>query len=317
MATEVRVIAQEILESLKTVIVAQEEVLHQLVVALIARGHVLIEGVPGIAKTLMAKTLSSSVNGDFKRIQFTPDLLPADIIGTKVYNQKSQTFELHKGPIFSNFLLADEINRTPAKTQSGLLEAMTEGFVTIGSEPVALPEPYMVIATQNPLEFDGTYQLPEALVDRFMMKVLVDYPKRESEVSVLKRHHEGILDQKNTVRIGGEAFSLDQLLALQVAAQAVAVESSLFDYMVALVGMTRQHEAIDLGASPRGTVALMQASKAEALMQGRDYLIPEDIKAVFLPVLRHRIRLKPEYELEGLDISSVLMHILQMVEVPR
>lgn len=303
--------------ALKQVIVSQEAPLHQLMVAMTASGHVLLEGVPGIAKTLMAKSLATSVRGEFKRIQFTPDLLPTDIVGTKVYNQKEQVFEVHKGPVFSNFLLADEINRTPAKTQSGLLEAMTEGFVSIAGEAIPLPSPYMVVATQNPLEFDGTYQLPEALVDRFLMKIIIDYPTSTAEIDVLKRHHTGVLNNRNATTAIDAVIGLEELSQLQQAAQAVQVEERLFKYMVTLVGSSRTHEAVDLGASPRGTVALMQASKAEALIQGRDYVIPEDIKNVFAPVMRHRLRLKPEFELEGLDVEVVLKQLLLTVEVPR
>lgn len=308
---------KEIENALKNTIVAQETALHHIVVAMVANGHVLLEGVPGIAKTLMAKSLAKSVQGEFKRIQFTPDLLPADIVGTKVYNQQVQNFEIYKGPVFSNFVLADEINRTPAKTQSGLLEAMTEGSVSIGGLSMPLPDPYMVLATQNPLEFDGTYQLPEALVDRFLMKIIIGYPSAAAEKDILKRHHAGTLDNKNNTDAIVPVLTLEALKNLQMAAQSVQVEEHLFNYMVALTSGSRNHEAIELGASPRGTVALLQASKAEALVSGRNYVIPEDVKAVFLPVLRHRLRLKPEFELEGLDIEVVLKQLLQTVEVPR
>lgn len=316
--------AQTIIEQLKQieneihgVIVSQDDAVHELLVALIARGHVLLEGVPGLAKTLLAKSLAQTVAASFKRVQFTPDLLPSDITGTKVYNMKEQTFEIQKGPIFTNILLADEINRTPAKTQAGLLEAMTESQVSIAGEPIHLPNPYMVIATQNPLEFDGTYNLPEALVDRFLMKIVMTYPTMADEVAILKRHHTGVLDVHNTVAAITKSISLAQLEEIQTAAAAVTVSDSLFAYICTIVRATREHEAVDLGISPRGAIALLNASKAEAFLQGRDFIQPEDVKRMAMPTLRHRIGLKAEFEIEGVRADDVISDLLRAIEVPR
>lgn len=316
--------AQTIIEQLKQieteihgVIVSQDDAVHELLVALIAKGHVLLEGVPGLAKTLLAKSLAQTVEASFKRVQFTPDLLPSDITGTKVYNMKEQTFEIQKGPIFTNILLADEINRTPAKTQAGLLEAMTESKVSIAGEPIHLPNPYMVIATQNPLEFDGTYNLPEALVDRFLMKIVMTYPTMADEVAILKRHHTGVLDVHNTVAVITKAITLEQLEAIQTAAAAVTVTDPLFTYICNIVRATRDHEAVDLGISPRGAIALLNASKAEAFLQGRDFIQPEDVKRMAMPTLRHRIGLKAEFEIEGVRGDDVILDLLRSIEVPR
>lgn len=302
---------------LKKIIVEQDEVIENLIVSLIAGGHVLLEGVPGLAKTLVVKTLAKTLSLDFKRIQFTPDLMPADITGTKIFNMQTREFELKKGPIFTNFLLADEINRTPPKTQAGLLEAMAEGTVSIDGEMQELSKPYMIFATQNPLEYEGTYPLPEALVDRFLMKIMIDYPSTKGEMEVLKRHHEGF-KSVDIDKCGVKSVcSAEDILKCREEAQKVKVDDALLEYIVNIINETRNNPTIDIGSSPRGTIALLECSKAYAAYNGRDYIIPEDIKKMAVPTLRHRIVLKPELELEGVTPDIVLRDILSKVKVPR
>jgi MoxR-like ATPase len=302
---------------LKKVIVEQDEVVELSIISLLSGGHVLLEGVPGLAKTLMVKTLSKILSVDFKRIQFTPDLMPADITGTKIFNLQSREFELKKGPIFTNFLLADEINRTPPKTQAGLLEAMGEYTVSVDGEMIELPEPYMVFATQNPLEYEGTYPLPEALVDRFMMKIIIGYPSRVGEKSILKNYSEGFsstkLDKCNLEAV----CSAEELLHFQDEVTKVIIDDALLDYIVNIVAETRKNPTIDIGSSPRGGIALLKCAKACAAIYGRDYVIPEDIKKMAVPTLRHRITIRPELELEGFKPEQALMDILSQVKVPR
>lgn len=302
---------------LKKVIVEQDELIEQSLIGLISGGHVLLEGVPGIGKTLMVKALARTLSIDFKRIQFTPDLMPADITGTKIFNMQTREFELKKGPIFTNFLLADEINRTPPKTQAGLLEAMGENTVSIDGEMINLDVPYMVFATQNPLEYEGTYPLPEALVDRFLMKIIIDYPSIVAEKEVLKRYNEGFssidLDKCNLQAV----CTAEDIVIVKQEAEAVKVDEALVQYIVNIVSETRNNPTIDIGSSPRGSIALLQCSKAYAACQGRDYVIPEDIKRMAIPTLRHRIILKPELELEGVKTEQILGDILSKVKVPR
>lgn len=314
---KVKDIVYGINKELKKVIVEQDELIEHSLISLIAGGHVLLEGVPGLAKTLMVKALSKTLSLDFKRIQFTPDLMPADITGTKIFNMQTREFELKCGPIFTNFLLADEINRTPPKTQAGLLEAMAEGTVSIDGEMLSIPLPYMVFATQNPLEYEGTYPLPEALVDRFLMKIIIDYPSLKAEKEVLKRHNEGfsIIDID---KCGIEAVcSAEDILMCREEVLNVRVDDALMEYMVNITAETRKNPMIDIGSSPRGSIALLQCSKACAAYEGRDYVIPEDIKKMTIPTLRHRIILKPELELEGVKSEQVLTEILSKVKVPR
>ena len=302
---------------LKKVIVEQDELIEQSLISLISGGHVLLEGVPGLGKTLMVKALARTLSIDFKRIQFTPDLMPADITGTKIFNMQTREFELKKGPIFTNFLLADEINRTPPKTQAGLLEAMGENTVSIDGEMIPLSVPYMVFATQNPLEYEGTYPLPEALVDRFLMKIIIDYPSIVAEKEVLKRHNEGFssidLDKCNLQAV----CSAEDIIRLREEVKDVKVDEALVEYIVSIVSETRNNPVIDIGSSPRGSIALLQCSKAYAAYLGRDYVIPEDIKRMAIPTLRHRITLRPELELEGIKTKQVLIDILSKVKVPR
>lgn len=314
---KVKDLMEKINTELKKVIVEQDELIEEALISLISGGHVLIEGVPGLAKTLMVRALSKTLSLDFKRVQFTPDLMPADLTGTKVFNMQTREFELKKGPIFTNFLLADEINRTPPKTQAGLLEAMAENTVSIDGEMQELARPYMVFATQNPLEYEGTYSLPEALVDRFLMKIIIDYPSIKAEKEVLKRHHEGFssidLDNCNLNIV----CSAGEILQCKEEVQKVRVDDSLMEYIINIVTETRNNPIIDIGSSPRGSIALLQCSKACAAYNGRDYVIPEDIKKMAYPTLRHRVILKPETELEGVKVEQVLTEILSKIKVPR
>ena len=314
--TVIRVV-KEIKGELRKVIVEQEELIEYSLISLISGGHVLIEGVPGLAKTLMVRALSKCLAIDFKRIQFTPDLMPADVTGTKVFNMEAREFELKKGPIFTNFLLADEINRTPPKTQAGLLEAMADGTVSIDGEMMNLPLPYMVFATQNPLEYEGTYPLPEALIDRFLMKINITYPTLNAEKEVLNRYNEGFtsIDLDNS---GVKAVCRpEDIIECRREVQVVKVDSVLMEYIVNIVSDTRNNPTIEIGSSPRGSIALLQCAKAQAAYQGRDFVTPEDIKKMAIPTLRHRITLKPELELEGVSPEEVLMDILSRVKVPR
>jgi MoxR-like ATPase len=310
-------LAERINVELKKVIVGQDELIEYSLISLLSSGHVLLEGFPGVAKTLMVRALAKTLTVDFKRIQFTPDLMPADVTGTKVFDMQTREFELKKGPIFTNFILADEINRTPPKTQAGLLEAMAESTVSIDGEMFNLSAPFMVFATQNPLEYEGTYPLPEALVDRFMMKILIDYPSTVAEKEILKRHNEGFssidLDKCNLESV----CTVADILKCKEEIQKVKVDEALMEYIVNIVNETRNNPIIEIGSSPRGSIALLQSSKACAAICGRDYVIPEDIKKVAIPVLRHRITLKPELELEGIMPKEVLIDILAKVKVPR
>ena len=302
---------------LKKAIVGQDQLLDQLIISLLAGGHVLIEGVPGLAKTLAVKALAKTVSVGFKRIQFTPDLMPSDITGTRVFNMQSREFELKQGPVFTNFLLADEINRTPPKTQAGLLESMAEETVSIDGDMLPLPKPYMVFATQNPLEYEGTYPLPEALVDRFLMKILIDYPLDQEEELILERHHAGTLTMSLEEAGMHAIWTQEDLMAKRRQVGSIQADSALIRYIVAIVRETREHPMLEIGASPRGSIALLQSAKASACYLGRDYVIPEDVKSMAAPVLRHRIVIKPELEIEGVKPDQVLADILAKVKVPR
>ena len=309
----------ELKREIAKVIVGQDEVLDRILVALIAGGHVLLEGVPGLAKTLTIKTLASCVNASFSRIQFTPDLLPADLTGTLILDPKSGDFKVRKGPVFANLVLADEINRAPAKVQSALLEAMQERHVTIGSETHALPEPFLVLATQNPIEQEGTYPLPEAQVDRFMIKVRLGYPSKSEEKSILE-HMSG--DAPPTVR---KVATPEQLLRARHVAAGIYIDEKIKDYIVDLVFATREPEKhrlsaqknlIAYGASPRATIALAQAARAYAFMNARGYVTPEDVKAIGPEVLRHRILVSYEAEAENVDSDQIIRAVFEAIEVP-
>lgn len=299
------------------VIVGQEEAFMQVAIAFLSGGHVLLEGVPGVAKTLIAKTLARLINVGFARIQFTADLMPSDVVGTQVFDLARSEFYLRKGPIFTNIVLADEINRAPAKTQSALLEAMEERQVTIDGVRHPLDEPFMVLATQNPVEYEGTYPLPEAQLDRFLFKVVVGYPEEAHEQEILRRHHAGF-DAHRLERSGlTPVLSPDELPAVRSAIQAVTVEDGIFAYITQIANATRRSADLVLGGSPRATIATLLAAKTHAALHGRAYVTPDDVKAVLLPVYRHRIILRPEAEIEGLDADAVMRRILSSVPAPR
>jgi MoxR-like ATPase len=301
----------------RKVIVGQRWTFDMLLVALLTDGHVLIEGVPGVAKTLMARTLATTLSADFKRVQFTPDLMPSDVIGTNVFDLATSTFSLKKGPVFTNILLGDEINRAPAKTQSALLEAMEERQVTIDGVSHPLPELFMVLATQNPVEYEGTYPLPEAQLDRFLFKVLVDYPTSEEGLQVLKNYQAGF----NARKLGASGIQAvadaQAITASRQEIAAVKVSDPVLDYIERIVEESRRSPDLSLGGSPRAAIALLQSGKTLAALQGRDYVVPDDVKVLVPPVMRHRIILKPEAEIEGLNADRALERVLSRVEVPR
>ena len=298
-------------------VVGQDEVIGQFLIALLVGGHVLLEGVPGVAKTLTSKCLAHSIDADFKRIQFTPDLMPSDVVGTNVFNAQISEFTLKKGPIFTDILLADEINRTPPKTQAALLEAMQERRVTIDGETHVLSPLFTVLATQNPVDYEGTYPLPEAQIDRFLLKVTVDYPTPDQEIALLERIHRGF-DAHELSGAGLVAVaSKESIAAARIAVKNVTVGEGLIKYIHALVERTRNLSTLTLGASPRAGIALLECSKALAAINGRDYVLPEDVKTVAVPVLRHRLLLRAESEMEGLKSDDVVRSILGAVEVPR
>lgn len=310
-------IAEKVRAEVGKVIVGQEEVLEQILAALLAEGHVLLEGVPGIAKTLLVRVLGKVLGLEFGRIQFTPDLMPSDVIGTTIYDAKSGEFRLRKGPIFTHLLLADEINRTPPKTQSALLEAMEERRVTIDGGSYPLPYPFMVFATQNPIEYEGTYPLPEAQLDRFLLKVMVNYPEEDEEREILNRYQQGFRAQKlEQVGLETVATPADLEWCRQQVAQ-VRVEEKVMDYLLQIVRRTRSSDYLVIGASPRAGIALLLISKALAALKGRDFVIPDDIKQAVFPGLRHRLILKPESEVEGLKPDRILSSLLETIPIPR
>jgi MoxR-like ATPase len=310
-------LVSNLLSEARKTLVGQEEPLTLLITALLCGGHVLIEGPPGTAKTLMAKTLAQMIQADFRRIQFTPDLMPSDVIGTQVYDLSNGQFRLRKGPIFTQILLGDEINRAPAKTQSALLEAMEERQVTIEGQRLPLPEPFFVIATQNPIEYEGTYPLPEAQLDRFLFKVVIDYASREVETEVLRRYHLGF-DAHQLTTSGLRAIVTPEALTVCRAEIAqVQVEQGILNYIVSIVQATRNSPELLVGASLRAGIALLLAAKTLAAIYDRNYVTPDDVKLLARPVLRHRIILRPEAEIEGLNVDTAIGRILNRVEVPR
>ncbi|MGH3737084.1 MAG: AAA family ATPase [Micromonosporaceae bacterium] len=299
------------------VVVGQDQIVLGLVIALLCRGHVLLEGVPGVAKTLLVRTLARALTLDSKRLQFTPDLMPGDVTGSLIYDAKTANFEFREGPVFTNLLLADEINRTPPKTQSSLLEVMEERQVSVEGTPRPLPSPFVVVATQNPIEYEGTYPLPEAQLDRFLLKLTVPLPDRASELRVLAAHHAGFDPRDLTaagVRPVAGAADLD---AARAAVGQVQVADVVMGYIVDICRATRRSPSLELGASPRGATALLGAAKAWAWLAGRSYLTPDDVKSLARPTLRHRIRVRPESELEGVTAEQVLDTVLATVPAPR
>jgi len=309
---------EKVLYEVKKIIVGQDHLLERLVVALLARGHILVEGVPGLAKTMAIKTLADSIGGEFKRIQFTPDLLPADLVGTRIYNQKTGEFNTSLGPVFTNLLLADEINRAPAKVQSALLEVMQEKQVTIGLETFKVPNPFLVLATQNPIETEGTYALPEAQVDRFMLKVLVGYPSKTEEFVIVER-------MTSKIQAVQKILNTDQLIELQNKVDDVYVDPSLIEYSVKLVTATRSPKDIDLadiekyimfGASPRASINLILTAKALAFVRGRNYVLPQDVLDMALDVIRHRLVLTYEALSDNVSSDDVLKKIFDAIPVP-
>jgi MoxR-like ATPase len=298
-------------------VIGQDAVVGGVVIALLCSGHVLLEGVPGVAKTLLVRALAAALDVDTKRVQFTPDLMPGDVTGSLVYDARTAAFNFRPGPIFTNLLLGDEINRTPPKTQAALLEAMEERTVSTDGETRRLPEPFIVVATQNPIEYEGTYPLPEAQLDRFLLKLTVPLPQREEELGVLRAHHNGF-DPRDLKAAGvGPVATAADLAAGREAARRTAVTEPVLEYIVDLCRATRESPALELGASPRGTTALLAVAKARAWLSGREYVIPDDVKAFAIPTLRHRVRLRPEAELDGVSTDSVLRTVLGAVPAPR
>ncbi|WP_053405866.1 MoxR family ATPase [Persicobacter sp. CCB-QB2] len=313
--SDVRNKIQEMKSQIGQKLVGQDKVVDLMIIALLADGHVLLEGVPGVAKTLAAKLLASMVNADFSRIQFTPDLMPSDVLGTSIYNQKEGVFQFKKGPIFTNMALIDEINRAPAKTQAALFEVMEERQITNDGTTYPMDYPFMVLATQNPIEQEGTYPLPEAQLDRFMFKVSVGYPTAEEEQEVLKRHHLGQLSSSN-VEVQS-FFSKENLKEIRSLVEQVTVADKLFAYITALVQESRKSAQLYYGASPRASLAIMKSAKVHAIMNGRDFVTPEDVIFVFSSVMSHRVMLTPEKEMEGYTVEMALDQILKAVEAPR
>jgi MoxR-like ATPase len=309
-------LAQHVQTEMDKVIVGQDELKRQCLITLLCKGHALLEGVPGIAKTLAVKTMSLILNLDFQRVQCTSDLMPADIIGTKILNMSTSAFQLHQGPIFTSLLLVDEINRMPPRTQAALLECMQERQVTIDGERHTLSPNFTVFATQNPIEFEGTYPLPEAQLDRFLVKIRVPYPSSKEEMQLLANVQNGF-DSDHLDQIGLVPLEPSALAEARVAARTVKVEDSLFAYIVQLVRRTREWPALSLGASPRSAVNLLAFSKAVAALDARDYVIPDDVKQAAAPVLRHRITVKPEADLEGITPDQVLQDVVRAVELPK
>lgn len=312
---ELRDTVDQIKKELATIIVGQKDFIELLIVSVLSDGHALIEGVPGIAKTVTAKLFAKTLKTEFNRIQFTPDLMPSDILGTSVFNTKTTEFEFKKGPIFSNIVLIDEINRAPAKTQAALFETMEERQATVDGTTYKMGEPFMVLATQNPIEQEGTYALPEAQLDRFLFKIKVDYPSVEEEITILQNHHErkGEKPQDQIKAV----LTPKKLMEFKKNIHEVVVEKKILDYIANIITRTRNHPHLYLGASPRASIATLTAAKAFAAMAGRDFVMPEDVKKALVPALNHRVILTPEREMEGMTTENVVTMIMESVEIPR
>ena len=310
---------QESVEQIKTelgrVIIGQQEMIELLIISILANGHSLIEGVQGVAKTVTAKLLAKTMNVDFSRIQFTPDLMPSDILGTSIFNVKTSEFEFKKGPLFSNIILIDEINRAPAKTQAALFEAMAERQITMDGLTYEMSPPFLVFATQNPIEQEGTYRLPEAQLDRFLFKIKVNYPSLEEEIEILESKHRQ--KNKNLESLITSVLSADQIASYQEVIKEIIIEDNLMKYIAGIVHNTRNNANLYLGASPRASIAIMDASKALAAINGRDFVTPDDIKKVATPILGHRVILTPEREMEGFTPDKVIKQIMETIEIPR
>ncbi len=313
--TELRDSFERVKTEIGKVIVGQEKMIEHLLAALLSNGHVLIEGVPGVAKTITAKLLAKTIDVGFSRIQFTPDLMPSDILGTAVFNVKTSEFEFKKGPIFSNFILIDEINRAPAKTQAALFEVMEERQITMDGHRYEMQEPFLVVATQNPIEHEGTYRLPEAQLDRFLFKIEVGYPNLQNEIEIIKNQHQNKSEDKTDVV--QQVISGNQLKKYQNLVKEIIIEQNLIEYIAKIIVNTRENQFLYLGASPRASLALLTASKAFAALRGRDFVTPEDIKESSYAVLRHRIVVSPEREMEGLTADEIIHQILESIEIPR
>lgn len=305
----------EIKAEISTVIVGQSKMIDQLLVAVLSNGHVLLEGVPGVAKTISAKLLSKTLNLGFSRIQFTPDLMPSDIIGTSVFDLSKSEFQFKQGPVFSNFILIDEINRAPAKTQAALFEVMEERQITVDGKAYKMDAPFLVIATQNPIEQEGTYRLPEAQLDRFLFKISIDYPNLEEEISILQK--ENALQNRNKLENIRQILSKSEIINYQDLVKQIMIEQNLVEYIAKIVMNTRENAFLYLGASPRASIAILNASKGFAALRGRDFVTPEDIKDAAVPVLQHRVMVTPEREMEGITATEIIRQIIDTVEIPR
>lgn len=313
--TQLSAAVEQIRLSLGSIIVGQKDTIDLLIAGLLADGHLLIEGVPGVAKTLSAKLMAKSIAASFSRIQFTPDLMPSDVLGTAVFSPKTAEFQFRQGPIFGNIILVDEINRAPAKTQSALFEAMEERQITVDGHTYKLEEPFMVLATQNPIEQEGTYRLPEAQLDRFLFKIEVKYPTLEEEITILTdQHQQKTADQLVEIK---PVLSTEQIISLRATIKSLFVEPKLLAYVAQITHETRNNKSLYLGASPRASLAIVNGAKAMAAMAGRDFVTPDDIIKVATPVLAHRIMLSPEKEMEGLTAADIIAQIIKKIEVPR
>ena len=310
-------IIQRLSKNINSTLIGQASIVEMTLTCLFAGGHLLIEGVPGLGKTLLVRAIAKSFDGDFSRIQFTPDLMPSDVTGHAMFDQKSEKFRVRKGPAFTNLLLADEINRAPAKTQSALLEVMQEKHITIEGKSLPVSSPFMVLATQNPLEQEGTYPLPEAELDRFLMNILIDYPSIEDEIKLVRTITIGTIDDSVLMKELNAVTSAKIVEKLQSVAAFVRVDESIFDYAVRLVVATREWSGVQMGASPRASIAIIRAAKSLALVRGKDFVSPDEIKAVALAVLRHRIVLSAELEIEGISVEQVIADLLAQIAAPR